>query len=109
MSQDSFLILVTKGLGSLCFCIDFLEIPNLHVAVKLLDDTQSLEQHLVHLEFVIEIRRQSLQQNEAHRKIVQASFDCHINPCTFTEGELVLCYDVAKEVLGPRNFKTLWK
>ena len=41
--------------------------------------------------------------------MVKASFDCHITPRSFTEGELVLRYDVAKEALGLGNFETLWK
>ena len=50
-----------------------------------------------------------MQHNEAHKKRVKASFDCHITPHSFTEGELVLRYDVKKESLGPGKFETLWK
>ena len=32
-----------------------------------------------------------------------------MNPSSFIDGELVLCYDVAKEALGPEKFETLWK
>ena len=85
------------------------EIPNLHTAIELLDDTQPLEQRLVQLELVDENRCQSLQHNEAHNKSVKASFDRPITPRSFTEGELFLCYDVAKEALGLGKFETLWK
>ena len=40
---------------------------------------------------------------------MKASFDHNITPRSFSKGELVLRYDVAKETLGPRKFKTLWK
>ena len=50
-----------------------------------------------------------LQHNEAHKKRVKASFDHHINPHSFTEGELVIRYDVKKEALGPGKLETLWK
>ena len=95
-SQEFGFIPVTKNQGTLRPCIDFRDIPNLHAAIKLLDDTQPLEQCLLQLELVDENRRQSLQHNEAHKKRVKASFDHHITPRSFTEGELVLRYDVAK-------------
>ena len=36
------LVPVIKNQGTLCFCIDFREIQNLHGAIELLDDTQPL-------------------------------------------------------------------
>ena len=84
-------------------------ILNFHAAIELLDDTHPLEQHLVQLELVDESRWHSLQHNEAHNKSVKASFNCHIDPLSFIEGELVLCYDVTKETLGLGKFETLWK
>ena len=108
-SQESSFIPVTKHQGTLRPCIDFHEFPNLHATIELLDDTQPLEQRLVQLELVVENRHQSLQHNEAHKKRVKASFNCHITPCSFVEGDLVLRYDIAKEALGPGNFETLSK
>ena len=100
---------IVKNHGTQHFCIDFCEIQNLHAAIELLNDTQPLEQRLVQVELVNKIQRQSLQYNEAHKKQEKASFDCHMNPRTFTEGEIVLRYDVAKEALGPGKFETLWE
>ena len=56
MSQDFHLIPVGKYQGTLRFCIDFREIPNLHATIRLLDDTQPLEKCLVQLELVDESR-----------------------------------------------------
>ena len=109
LSQEFYFIPIAKDQGTLCFCIDFRKIPNLHAAIELLDDTQPPEQCLIQLALVDESRRQSLQHNEAHKKRVKSSFDCHITTRSFTEGELVLFYDLAKEALGPGKFETLWK
>lgn len=67
------------------------EIPNIHISIELLTDTQPLEQRLVQLDLIDEIWQESLQKNEAHKKRVKASFDYNITPRSFFEGEVVLC------------------
>jgi len=40
---------------------------------------------------------------------MKASFDHNVTPHSFTEGDLFILYDVAKEALGLGKFETLWK
>lgn len=82
-------------------------IPTFHSAIELLDYIKPLEQRLLQLDLIDEYRRESLRNNEAHKKRVKASFDLHITHQTFTQGELVLCYNVTQEAVGPREFETI--
>eukprot|EP00253_Pinus_taeda_P033829 PITA_33829 len=52
------------------FSIEF-EIPSLKLAVELLPETSSLEEHLLHLEHLDEQRRDAAMMNEAHKKRVK--------------------------------------
>ena len=84
------------------------EIPSLQLAVELLPDTQPLEQRLIMLEHASEDRRVALQTMEAAKKCTKAQYDRKVQPRTFHEGDLVLVYDQAHDVLGHGKFDSLW-
>ena len=76
------------------------EIPSLKIAIHVLPDTTELEERLVHLEHLDEQCRDALTANQAHKK--------RVKPRVFSEGELVLLWDLDKEPLGARKFKAMW-
>ena len=84
------------------------EIPSLHLAVELLPNTQPLEQWLIMLERASEDRRVALQTIEAAKKRTKAQYDWKVWPRPFHEGDLVLVYDQAHDVLGHGKFDSLW-
>ena len=47
----------------------------------------------------------SLEVNKRH---VEVQYDNSIHPSRFTEGDLVLLWDQAKECLGERKFNLMW-
>ena len=69
------------------------EIPSLKLVVKLLLETSSLEERLLHLEHLDEQRRDVTTLNEAHKKMVKTHNDKVVCPRVFHEGDLVLVYD----------------
>ena len=83
------------------------EIPSLHLAVELLPDTQPLEQRLIMLERASEDRHVVLQTMEAAKKRTKAQYDPKVQPRPFHEGDLVLFYDQAHDVLGHGKFDSL--
>ena len=60
------------------------------------------------LERASEDRRISLQTMEAAKKRTKAQYDRKVQPRTFHEGDLVLVYDQAHDVLGHGKFDSLW-
>ena len=77
------------------------KIPSLKLAVELLPDTSPLEEHLVHLEQLDEQRRDALVALEVNKRRVKVQYDKSIHSRNFSEGDLVLLWDQAKEPLGP--------
>ena len=69
------------------------EIPSLKIAIELLPDTSTVEEHLLYLEQLDEHRRYASMANEAHKKWVKARYDQSVHPRNFSEGDLVLVYD----------------
>jgi hypothetical protein len=67
-----------------------------------------MEKCLLNLESLDEDRQSSLQNNEATKKWSKATFDRHVNLCSFNEGDLILAYDIAHDTLGHGKFKSLW-
>ena len=84
------------------------EIPSLKLAVKLLPDTYSLEERLLHPEHLDEQRRDAATMNEAHKNRVKVQYDKVVKPRVFSEGDLVLVYAQEKDALGVGKFKSMW-
>ena len=72
------------------------EIPSLKLAIDILLDTSTLEECLVHLEQ----RRDALVALEVNKHRVKVQYDKFVYPRRFSEGDLVLLWDQAKEPLG---------
>ena len=66
------------------------EIPSLKLVVKLLPDTQPLEQQIIMLERASEDYRIALRTLDAAKKCTKAQYDQKFHPRTFHEGDLVL-------------------
>ena len=84
------------------------EIPSLKLAVELLLETSALEEHLVQLEQLDEQRRDALVALEINKHCVKVQYDKYVHPRRFSEGDLVLLWDQAKESLGAGNFNPMW-
>ena len=84
------------------------EIPSLKLAIELLPDTSSLEEHLVHLEQLDEQRQDALVALEVNKCHVKVQYDKSVHPRKFSEGGLVLLWDQAKEPLGEGKFNPMW-
>ena len=76
------------------------EIPSLKLAIKILPDTSALEERLVHLEQLDEQRRDALVALEVNQRRVKVQYDKSICPRIFSEGDMVLLWDQAKEPFG---------
>ena len=79
------------------------EIPSLKLAIELLLDTSALEERLVHLEQLDEQCRDALVALEVNKRRIKVQYDESIYPRRFSEGDLVLLCDQAKEPLGQGN------
>ena len=84
------------------------EIPSLKLAVELLPDTSSLEEHLVHLEQLDEQRRDALVALEVNKRCIKVQYNTYVCPRRFSEGDLVLLWDQPKESLGAIKFNPMW-
>jgi hypothetical protein len=84
------------------------EIPTLRTAIEILPDTSPMEQRLLNLESLDEDRRYSLHNNEVAKKWSKSTFDCHVNLRSFSEGHLILAYNIPHDTLGHGKFKSLW-
>ena len=76
--------------------------------MELLPDTSALEEHLVHLEQLDEQHRDALVALEVNKRRVKVQYDKSVHPRKFSEGDLVLLWDEAKEPLGEGNFNPMW-
>ena len=84
------------------------EIPSLKLAVEILPDTSTLEESLVHLEQLDEQRQDALVALEVNKRRVKVQYDKSVCLRNFSEGDLVLLWDKAKEPLGAGNFNPMW-
>ena len=84
------------------------EIPLLNIAIELLPDTSALEERLVHLEQLDEQRRDALVALEVNKLCVKVQYDNSVHLRRFSEGDLVLLWDQAKEPLEAGNFNPMW-
>ena len=83
-------------------------IPSLNLAMKLLLDTSTLEERLVHLEQLDEQRRDALVALEINKHHVKVQYDKFVHPRKFSEGDLILLWDQAKEPLREEKFNSMW-
>jgi hypothetical protein len=67
-----------------------------------------MEQCLMTLESLDEDCRSLLQNNEAAKKWSKATFDLHVSLCSFSEGYLILAYDIVHDTLDHGKFELLW-
>jgi hypothetical protein len=84
------------------------QIPSLKLAVDLLPDTLDLERRLVHLESLDEKCRDAFTAIKENKKCVKVQYDKSVYPRLYVEGDLVLLYDQAKELIGESKFKPMW-
>ena len=63
---------------------------------------------MVHLEQLDEQRRDALVSLEVNKHHVKVQYDKSIRPRRFSEGDLVLLWDQAKEPLGAGKFNPMW-
>ena len=84
------------------------KIPSLKLAIDLLPDTSPLEERLVHLEQLDEQRRDDLMALEVNKHRVKVKYDKSVRPRRFSEGDLFLLWDQAKEPLGEGKFNPMW-
>ena len=77
------------------------EIPSLKLAIDLLPNNSPLEECLVHLKQLDEHHRDALVALEVNKHRVKVQYDKFVHPRRFSEGDLILLWDQAKD---PRNF-----
>ena len=63
---------------------------------------------MVHLEQLDEQRRDALVALEVNKCRVKVQYDKSVCPRKFSEGDLVLLWDQAKEPLGEGKFNPMW-
>ena len=63
---------------------------------------------MVHLEQLDEKRRDALVALEVNKHCVKVQYDKSVCPRRFSEGDLALLWDQAKEPLGEGNFNPMW-
>ena len=79
------------------------EIPSLKLVMELLPDTSPLEERLVHLEQLDEQHWDAIVALEVNKRRVKVQYDKSIHPRRFSESDLVLLWDQAKEPLGGKE------
>ena len=84
------------------------KISSLKLAVELLPETSALEERLVHLMQLDEQRRYFLVALEVNKHRVKFQYDMFVHPRRFSEGDLVLLWDQAKDPLGVEKFNPMW-
>ena len=84
------------------------EMPSLKLAIEILPDTSALEEHLVHLEQLDEQGRDALVALKVNKRRIKVQYDKAIHLRKFSEGDLVILWDQAKEPLGAGKFNPMW-
>ena len=67
-----------------------------------------MEERLIHLEQLDEQRRDALVALEVNKHHIKVQYDKCVRPRNFSEGDLLLLWDQAKEPLGARKFNLMW-
>ena len=83
------------------------EIPSLKQSIELLQDTSPLEERLVQLKQLDEQRRDALVALEVNKHHIKVQYDKSVRPRRFSEGDMLLLWDQAKEPLGAGNFNPM--
>ena len=76
--------------------------------VELLPDIFPLEERILQLEKTIEYHQAVLQSIEAAKTWSKSYYDSHVQPRTFSEGDMVLVYDQPNDKLGKGKFESMW-
>ena len=84
------------------------KIPSLKLVMVLFPKTSALEERLVHLEQLDAQRRGALVALEINKCRVKVQYNKYVHPMRFSEGDLVLLWDQAKEPLGEGKFNPMW-
>ena len=84
------------------------KVPSLKLVVEILPDTSALEESFVHLEQLGEQPRDALVDLEVNKHHVKVQYGKSVRPRRFSEGDLVLLWDQAKEPLGAGKFNPMW-
>ena len=84
------------------------KIPSLKLSIEILLDTFALEECLVHLEQLDEQCRDALVSLEVNKHWIKVQYDKSVHSRKFSEGDLVLLWDQAKEPLGAGKFNPMW-
>jgi hypothetical protein len=84
------------------------EIPSLKLEIELLPNTTDLEECLIHLEHLDEQRWDASTDIEENKQRVKVQYNKFFCPRQYVEGDLVLLYDQARELLGERKFNPMW-
>jgi hypothetical protein len=75
--------------------------------IQAIDGYYPIKQCLFSLEIIDEDQLFSLQSNEETKNLSKATFDRQVCPCSFSEGDLILDYDISHDALGPGMLETL--
>ena len=86
----------------------YLAYPMWNIVVDLLPDTSFEEAHLFNLIHLDETCREAWLANEAHKRLIKAQYDKHVQPHIFSEGDLVLLCDHEADVICTGKFEPLW-
>ena len=73
-----------------------------------LPETSTLEECLFHLEQLDEQRLDALVALEVNKHRIKVQYDKSVHPRKFSEGDLVLLWDQAREPLGAGKFNPMW-
>lgn len=84
------------------------EIPSLKLSVKLLPGTSTEEECLLRMMCLDEIRQDDAMVNKAHKKHIKAQYEKSLKPRVFSEGDLVLLYDLEYDKFGLGKFELMW-
>ena len=76
------------------------EISSLKLTIDLLPDTLEEEVYLLNLIHLDETHREAQLANEAHKRRIKAQYEKNVQPCIFSEGDLVILYDQEADVIG---------
>ena len=79
------------------------EIASLKLAIKLLPNTSTEEDGLLHLHSLDETRIEASLNVESHKKRVKSQYDKASRPRVFSEGDLVLVYDQDNSKIGKKE------
>jgi hypothetical protein len=84
------------------------EIPSLKLEIELLPDTIDLEECLVNLEQLDEQHRYATSSIKENKRCVKVQYDKYVHTQLYTEGDLEILYDQAKEPSREGKFNSKW-